>query len=136
MNQRISCARYASAARAFKGSVSVPPTAPCSEPSVDAAGAVAVLASMGAVRSGVSACEASTATGATAASGTAAVGIASGVFCACGDGRAASCGWDLAATGCLRCHVDGNLVGVFDPSFNTGVIATAMGCALSLEISA
>src|SRR5579883_3553148 len=84
-NQAASCARYMSAARALSGSVSVPFSAPCSEPCVDAAVAT-TAASLVSVVLGCATAAASggAATGATAASGTFVVGMASGVFSACG----------------------------------------------------
>ncbi len=62
-------------------------------------------------------------------------GSAAAVFSALVEGSD-DWGCVFAATGCLRCHFDGSFVGFFEPSLSTGVIATAMGCALSFEMSA
>src|SRR5260370_36664883 len=120
-----------SAAGALGGWVSVPFSEPCSEPSVDGAAAT-LFASAGAVRFGCSVGPASTALGATDASDTCVVGMASGVFSACGEGNAAC---DFAATGRLRCQGEGRGFGLLLPGLSSGVIATPLGRELSLGIS-
>src|ERR1700722_9032713 len=63
------------------------------------------------------------------------VGMAPGVFSALVDGSG-DCGCVFAATGCFLCHWDGSFAVFFAPSLRTGVIATAIGWAVSSEMSA
>src|SRR5579863_169822 len=120
VNHAASCARYMSAARPLRGSVSVPDAEPCSEPSLDVGAVATALADAGAVGFVGSLLPASARRGSTEASGTACFGMASGVFSAWVEGRA---GCDFAAAGGRRNHWDGSFPGVLLPSLRTGVMA-------------
>ncbi len=122
-----------SAARPLSGSVSVPVGEPCSDPSLDVGAVATALAASGAVGFVGSVLPASTTSGANDASGRAGFGMASAVFSAWVDGGGFS---DLAAAGGLRIHWEGSLPGVLLPSFNTGVIETAIGREFWSEMSA